>query len=248
MVDNEIGQEAVPPLGGGNDAPVQTVAVSGAAPLEQVPGQDDDSRLSTVGEGRGESNQTENSGDGVAPGFAPDEPDDGRAEGDWQSRYPDSDAKTAIRFEGGYLAVHFLVCPIIIFVLNSGLLEKWEFLTFLEKGKLIFVVDTLTAWSAGIFGGTLFSIKWLYHSVAKNKWNSDRRLWRVFTPHVSGGIAFVVFVIMTSGLFGFFDVTKLSATPLILAIGFTAGYFSDTAVAKLSEIALSIFGTSSKRA
>jgi hypothetical protein len=95
-----------------------------------------------------------------------------------------------------------------------------------------------------MLGGTLFAIKWLYHVVAKELWNLDRRLWRLFTPHISGGLAFAVIALVSSGILRMFDAEALSRNSVVVGLGFLVGYFSDSAVAKLTEISEALFGTS----
>jgi hypothetical protein len=99
------------------------------------------------------------------------------------------------------------------------------------------------AWLGGTLGGTLFDAKWLYHSVAKKLWHLDRRLWRLFTPHISGGLAFAVIALVSSGLFRIFDHTATNSNALVVGLSFLVGYFSDSAIAKLTEIAETLFGT-----
>lgn len=99
------------------------------------------------------------------------------------------------------------------------------------------------SWLGGTLGGTLFAIKWLYHSVAKWKWNEDRKLWRYFTPPISGALAFIVVLLISSGVLKIFDQNAMRSPSLSLAIGFMVGYFSDSAIAKLSEVAQTLFGT-----
>lgn len=180
------------------------------------------------------------------PGFAPDEPDDGRKLGDWKTRYPELEARNAIKYETRFLIIHFFACPILLAFINSGFLEYSSWL-HVDHDRLQSFLLMLTAGISGLFGGVLFSLKWLYHSVAKEMWNIDRRLWRFLTPYLSGGVAFVIWVAITSGLFAIFDQAQLQNVSLTMAIGFISGYFSDSAVAKLSEIAQGIFGTTSKR-
>jgi hypothetical protein len=103
------------------------------------------------------------------------------------------------------------------------------------------------AWLGGSLGGTLFDLKWLYHSVGKGLWHVERRLWRILIPHISGGHAFAVIVLISSGIFRIFDATTLSRAPVVVGIGFLVGYFSDSAIGKLNEIANTLFGSSGKR-
>ena len=100
------------------------------------------------------------------------------------------------------------------------------------------------AWIGGTLGGTLFTIKWLYHVVARQLWNLDRRLWRLFTPHISGGLAFAVIALVSSGMMKIFNAKATHTPSVVVGMAFLVGYFSDNAVAKLTEIANTLFGTS----
>ncbi len=70
----------------------------------------------------------------------------------------------------------------------------------------------------------------------------DRRLWRFFTPHISGGLAFAVVALISSGLVRVFDPHAIESSALVLGVAFLVGYFSDSTAAKLAEIADTIFG------
>ena len=105
------------------------------------------------------------------------------------------------------------------------------------------VHQCLLAWLAGTFGGTLFAIKWLYHSVAKKMWHEDRRLWRLFTPHLSGGLGAAFLVLAASGVISVIDKTRLDSDFSVLGLGFIVGYFSDSASGKLAEVAETLFGS-----
>jgi hypothetical protein len=98
------------------------------------------------------------------------------------------------------------------------------------------------AWMAGTLGGTLYAIKWLYHVVARQLWNFDRRLWRIFTPHISGGFAFAIVILISSGILKVFDSRAVHSHSVVIGIAFLVGYSSDSAVAKLTEIAETLFG------
>jgi hypothetical protein len=100
------------------------------------------------------------------------------------------------------------------------------------------------AWLGGTLGGTLFDVKWLYHSVARQLWHLDRRLWRLFTPHISGGLAFAMVALIGSGLVRIFDSRAVNSLSSVVGISFLVGYFSDSAIAKLTEVAETLFGTS----
>ena len=96
------------------------------------------------------------------------------------------------------------------------------------------------AWLGGSLGGTLFAMKWMYHTVAKQLWNLDRQLWRYFTPHISGGLAFVTIALMDSS--EAFNPNIFASNERTVALGFLVGFFSDNALAKLAEIADTLFG------
>lgn len=174
------------------------------------------------------------------PGFAPSDSTDGRIEGEWETKYSDPKAKRAIRFEAWYLCILLVVTFIIMVLMLCEMPQNWLGLSNESLRNFNMCIGSLVA---GIFGGTIFAIKWLYHTVAHNLWHSDRRLWRLFTPLLSGSLAFITIIIISSGLFGVFDPTAVDSLVFIIAVGFLAGYFSDNAAAKLAEIATSIFGT-----
>jgi hypothetical protein len=172
--------------------------------------------------------------------FAPADPTDGRDFYEWQSRYP-NDAKIQIRYEAAYVILILFAVPLLLFLIWKGAFK--EFLSLDEQQYHTFA-RYCYAWLGGTLGGTLYDLKWLYHSVARGIWHVERRLWRLFTPHISGGHAFAVVVLMSSGLFKIFDVSELSRAPVVLAVGFLVGYFSDSAIGKLTEIANTLFGSS----
>lgn len=177
------------------------------------------------------------------PGFAPDDPTDGRERLEWRSKY-EPDALRHIWFESAYLACLLLIIMIAMAILWLNYPKYWLGLTdqkyqrFLKYG---------IAWLSGVLGGTLFVIKWLYHSVARQMWHLDRRLWRFFTPHISGGLAFAIVALVSSGMFRIFDRQAVESLSQVVGVGFLVGYFSDSAVAKLTEIAETVFGTSRGR-
>ena len=98
------------------------------------------------------------------PDFAPANPTDGRQSLDWKSKYTDPVARRGIRFEACYLAALFFGAPLLILVLWLDYPKDWLCLTD-EKYRILFRYGL--AWISGLFGGTIFSIKWLYHVVAK---------------------------------------------------------------------------------
>lgn len=169
------------------------------------------------------------------------DPTDNRRLLEWQTRYSDPEARRWILIEAAYL---FLM--LLLFLSASTLLwleypKSW-FRISDQKYQPIF--KYALAWLGGMLGGTLFGIKWLYHTVARQLWNMDRRLWRFFTPHISAGIAFAMVAVVSSGLLRLFDRQAMQSPSMVMGLGFLVGYFSDSAAAKLAEIAETLFGTS----
>jgi hypothetical protein len=172
-------------------------------------------------------------------GFAPEDLADGRKPGEWQTRYGDPIARRAIKCEALYVSWWLIFCLIALILVALGMPQQW---LELSGQTLKYFNLSIGAWLSGTLGGTLFSIKWLYHTVAHNYWNIDRRIWRFFTPHISGVFGFIVIFVIASGLFGFFDSSALDNFAFIIGVGFLTGYFSDAAAAKLADIATIILG------
>jgi hypothetical protein len=175
------------------------------------------------------------------PPFGQADPTDNRQLLDWRSKYLDPEAKHWILLEAIYIALLLFTLPVAMLVLWLGYPKNWLHLSDQTYSP---VLRYGLAWLAGVLGGTLFDTKWLYHSVARQVWHLDRRLWRFFVPHISGGLAFVIIALMASGLLRIFDSSAVESAPMIVGIGFLVGYFSDNAIAKLREVADTLFGTS----
>jgi hypothetical protein len=109
----------------------------------------------------------------------------------------------------------------------------------LSKGVLAF--------GAGGLGGTLFGLKWLYHSTAKGMWHLDRRPWRLFTPWISSILSIAALALIRSNVITLLNPAPLGFPAGLLGVGFLVGYFSDITVGKLNEVALVLFGTQSER-
>ncbi len=174
------------------------------------------------------------------PGFAPDDPTDGRRVGQWKTRYSDPEAQKAIRLEAAYAAFLLLLCPLLLLLVWIVPLSVIPSMGD-EACKILCRYGF--AWIGGLFGGTLYTMKWLYHVVAHGRWHRDRRLWRLLAPHLSAALAFVFICMVESGILPVFDRTVTRRPSAVVAMAFLVGYFSDTALAKMSEIAISLFGT-----
>lgn len=175
-----------------------------------------------------------------ASAFGQAEPTDNRDPYDWKSKYDDPEARKGMGFEAIYLGCLLFGMPLIML---ACWLEYPKNLLHLSDQKYRPLLKYAFAWSSGTLGGVLFDIKWLYHSVARGSWHLDRRLWRIFTPHISGGLSFFVLALISSGALRIFDRKATESFALVVGLGFLVGYFSDSAIAKLTELAETLFGT-----
>jgi hypothetical protein len=138
------------------------------------------------------------------------------------------------------LIVIYLISIIFTVVIWTELPLEW--FNFNSVKYAIFKKFTLIFFG-GAFGGTIFDFKWLIHAVAKRKWHMDRRLWRLLVPLISGGFSLAFAALISSGLIRVFDANSLNTSSAAFGFGFLVGYFSDNAIAKLSEVAQTLFGT-----
>lgn len=168
--------------------------------------------------------------------------DDHRKVGNWESRWS-SDARTHIIIDAVYVGVIFVLTLVALFLTWRGTTyellvgecakcspEKFDQYAFFFIG--------------GVFGGTMFGIKYLYKVVARGYWNIDRRLWRIFSPFLAGGSALAIGALLDSGLLGLTATT--SSGSFYFSLGFISGYFADSALAKMQEIADTVFGSSAR--
>lgn len=177
------------------------------------------------------------------PGFAPDDITDGRAPLEWQTRYSNPVARRAIGFEAVYLALLLVAFLSLLVAFLAGLARN---VIRLPEEQYQVLAKYAIGWLSGSLGGTLFDIKWLYHSVAKHLWNQDRRLWRLFTPHLSGALSVAILLLISSGILGVFDRKALGSLEAVAGLAFLTGYFSDSATAKLAEVAETLFGVTER--
>lgn len=164
--------------------------------------------------------------------------DDSHARWDWKSKYGD-DANAHIRAESWYLGILLISVPLLM----VGLwLELPKHVWHIPDPKYPAIMRYGLAWLGGTLGGTLFDLKWLYHLVPRGYWHLDRRLWRIFIPHVSGALSFAIMAVVSSGFIHIFDRTLVNSNAFIVALAFLTGYFTDRSVGKLAELADSLFG------
>jgi hypothetical protein len=164
---------------------------------------------------------------------------DSRLPGDWNGTYQ-NDAISKINFEARYLVIIYLLSIISTLVIWTDLPIEW--FGFSSTKYAIFKKFSLVFFG-GAFGGTIFDFKWLIHAVAKRKWHMDRRLWRLLVPLISGAFSLAFSALISSGLIRVFDANSLNTPAAAFGFGFLVGYFSDNAIAKLSEVAQTLFGT-----
>jgi len=172
--------------------------------------------------------------------FVAGDPTDGRCLGDWRTKYP-PEARKKIIFEAMFLILHLIAGLILIFItpiISESIVKTLD----IRSNYPFHSLSSVYALVGGLLGGTLFDIKTLYHSVARNCWNEDRRLWRLFVPYISGALSLIVIIAMQSGIISAFDKNSICKPENSLSISFIVGYFSDNAIAKLREIANTLLG------
>lgn len=179
--------------------------------------------------------------DKQSTGFAPNDPTDGRRPYEWESRYPAAAIRN-IRIEVAYVVCLLFLAPSLMFVIWRE--EPKSLMSFTNSQYETFS-RCCYSWLGGTLGGVLFDVKWLYHTVARGNWHLDRRLWRMLTPHISGGLSFAFVLLSSSGLLRIFNTEELSRPSVVLSVSFLVGYFSDAATGKLAEVATTVFGTTS---
>lgn len=168
--------------------------------------------------------------------------DDHRAEGHWESRWNNA-ARVGIRIDAAYVGVVFFLTLVMLLLTWRG--TTYELLAYgctscsptkFNQYAFFFI--------GGVLGGTMFGLKYLYKVVARGYWNIDRRLWRIFSPFLSGGSALAIGGLLDSGMLGLS--IKSSSTSFYFSLGFISGYFADSALAKMQEIADTVFGSSAR--
>jgi hypothetical protein len=171
--------------------------------------------------------------------FAPSDLTDDRAENMWRSRYRERRAILQIVAEAIYLGALILATAAALLLVWQGTPRSW---LGVDAARYVTFRIYAFAWISGTLGGTLFSVKWLYHSLGKGIWNADRLAWRVFTPHLSGAVSFGLLALATSGVFEILNHELLRSGPAVVGTAFVLGYFSDYTVARLYKVAKHLLG------
>ncbi len=170
--------------------------------------------------------------------------DDHRALGEWRTVYP-CRAWLQISAEFIYL-IALLLSGLSLLAFGAWCHVNREVGTAFPLAELSrdFDVSKWVALSlAGLIGGTVFDLKWLYHSVANRKWHCDRVLWRVIVPFNSAAVSLFTGFLLASGVIPFLKAESFSGIYTLLGLGFVFGYFSDNILAALQNLAQEIFGT-----
>jgi len=171
---------------------------------------------------------------------------DGRPPGRYESIYPWG-VWVQIIIEFSYLIAAELVCIGLLFSLAiySVRMEKEGFFFNLlgPYPESAPIVAYMSIGLSGACGGCTFSLKWLYHTVAKMQWHRDRTVWRFVVPISSGFVALFSGLMIVSGLVPFLARAPLMVPATGAAYGFFVGVFSDNVLAALQKLANSIFGT-----
>ena len=173
--------------------------------------------------------------------------DDGRDVGNWSSRYP---AGAWFQIIPEFLLLTtYLVLPsyflleAIIEPPNVSSRDGYVYSTFLGINVSTANAKWIALTLAGFIGGAVFDLKWLYHSVAKGKWNRDRCLWRIIVPFNSAMVSLFTGFLFASGIVPFLKNESFENVFTLLGFGFIFGYFSDNILAALQNLARKVFGT-----
>jgi hypothetical protein len=168
---------------------------------------------------------------------------DGRTALDWPSRYQ-GEALKQVRIDAAYVAILLVATLVAIFLTWRGTAHEILTVGCSTCGRTVF--DKFAYFFlGGLLGGVLFGVKYLYKVVARGYWNMDRRLWRLFSPLLSAGLALVVGALIESGVLGL--TVKVASGAAYLSYGFITGYFADRAIDKMQEVAETVFGAPGRK-
>lgn len=182
----------------------------------------------------------QNATDTQSSNVDPTDPTDSRKQYDWESKYPVA-ACSKIWWEATYVVVLIGMSLVLILANWRGITADWLSVT----GHNADVLRRYCYYSfAGLLGGGVFCLKYLYRMVARGYWHMDRRIWRFTSPLNALALAFVTGALLEASIISLRAPISGSA---IVGIGFLVGYFADAAVAKLHEVAEVLFGATLKK-
>jgi hypothetical protein len=168
---------------------------------------------------------------------------DGRQAYEWRSRYA-REAVSHIRIDAAYIAILLVLVLGAILLTWRGIFYELVGSGCASCGGRVFGKYSFY-FLGGMLGGILFGIKYLYKVVARGRWHLDRRLWRLFSPWLSGSLALVVGALLESGVLGL--TMKINSGAAFLSYGFITGYFADRAIDKMHEVAETLFGAPGRK-
>jgi hypothetical protein len=171
------------------------------------------------------------------PGFTSDLTD-GRAPLQWRSRYEDRPAHRRMAYEAAYLGALLVIAPCSLAWIYLGYPQR---LLNLSGPTDIVMTRYALVYVGGVLGGTLYTTKWLYHAIAHGWWNIDRTIWRIFSPLLSGGLAFAVVLLIAARVFPVLGSDVVGHDAGALAVSIFVGYFSDKAARWLAMLAERMF-------
>ena len=174
----------------------------------------------------------------------PGDPTDGKDKYEFASGYP-LICRIEIFIEAMYLVGLMLLAAYLVAWYVAG---SFPLVALGNRGDdLPKALHQLVAFPiAGLMGGTMFGLKWQYRVAARGWWHKDRRVWRICSPWHSAARGMMIGIAIDGGLLGVsFSRDATNASSTLLSIGFVTGYFADSALAKLQDIASVIFSTKS---
>lgn len=170
------------------------------------------------------------------------DPTDGKDKYEFASGYPFT-CRIEIFIEAIYLVGLMLLAAYLIVWYVAGSFNL--VVLGISSGDMPKALHQLIAFPiTGLMGGTMFGLKWQYRVAARGWWHRDRRVWRLCSPWLSAALAMMIGIAIDGGLLGLsFSHDAANATSTLLSIGFITGYFADSALAKLQDIASVVFST-----
>lgn len=98
------------------------------------------------------------------------------------------------------------------------------------------------AWAGGLLGGSLFSAKWLVHTVARGTWNQDRFAWRLATPFLGAGAALAVIALSLSRIVPILDDRLVRDGGGAVGVAIVVGFVADKTMSRLEGFAKRYLG------
>lgn len=188
---------------------------------------------------------TTNSGN-EAQHWNPSDPTDGKTQWEFKSRYPLL-TRGQIFAEAIYLTLLLIAGLYLLFWIYHGAISlPYTTIHFSDLNDQLKKMITFPV--AGLVGGAMFGLKYLYRVAARGWWHEDRRIWRLLSPCLSATLATMVGILIDGGMLGMSYSQSNSSNPYstLLGIAFITGYFADSALAKLQDVANVVFAPSSR--